>query len=816
MGLSERKFGFLSDPPVAGAPFSIDLDESKCIGCGICVRQCPCQVIGLVEKEPSKDQIPACQFACPTGVDIRKYMDVLEKGGSIEDAWHIITEKNPMPAITGRVCPHLCETECNRNYLDSAVNIGGIERFIGDHGIKANLTFKKTDNRYSEKIAVIGAGPSGLSCAYQLTRMGYQVTLFEAKDKIGGMLRYGIPEYRLPAEVVEKELQKIIDLGITLRCNTKIGKDISLDQIKKEFSAVYIAIGAQKAKQLEIEGASLSNVYTGIDFLNAIARKAKIDLGKKVVVIGGGDTAIDAARVAKRLGADVTIVYRRSIKEMPALSSEIEEAQKEGVVIELLSAPVKINTDANNKATSLTCIKMELGDADESGRKTPKPVKETDYTIQLTSLISAVSQAADAEGVEAIINNKGWISADEQHKLNEKGLFAGGDITQDIGLVSQAIGSGRIAAESIDASLRNKQLNTSKPTEISYKDIPLKIMRIKEIEKNESPLLPVKERLSDTKTEVNLALQEGAFRAEFARCLHCGRDKPELTGLEYFGKICIACHNCAAICPQDALIFPNYYKVDKGRWTTEFDIPPAGGGFPNPFNADTAPDFKDLAPKLNDVEKVVYTRRSVRVYKKDQVPKELIHRVLEAGRFAPSAGNSQPWQFLVVQDKKKLDELGVACRKTLGLVTKIYQGKGFLRKLLKGSLAFLKPNSADQRPMVAIQALLTPKFGDKELDLFFGASTVIFVLANRLGISDTSINVGICCQNMVLTAHSLGLGTCYVGFAAEPMNLSSGLRKNFGIQWPYDRVATAIAIGYPAIQVDNAVEREFPRIRWME
>ncbi len=814
MSSSESKFKYLSDPPVVTAPFTINLDENKCIGCGLCIKQCPCQVIELKEKKPVENQYPACQFACPAGIDTRGYLNILANGGSWEDAWSLITEKNPLPAITGRVCPHPCETACNRNYLDSPVNINASERFIGDYGIQAKLAFKKSEKKNSEKIAVVGSGPSGLTCTYQLARLGYPVTIFEAKEKSGGMLRYGIPEYRLPEDIVDKELQRIIDLGVELKCNTRIGKDISLADLKKEYKAVYVAVGAHRGRKLGIEGDDASNIYTGVDFLQQIANKKKIDLGDKVIVIGGGDAAIDAARVARRLGSDVTILYRRTIKEMPALASEVEEAQKEGIKIEFLSTPVTIDKNKENQAVSVTCIKMELGELDESGRREPKPVKGTEYKIEMTSLISAVSQVVAPEGLERLINEKGWITINEGGETSERGLFAGGDVTEELGTMVQAIRSGNNAAESIDAYLRGRKLTPAAPTEISYKDIPLE--PLKKVARNETASLPVKERLSNLAGEVKLALSQNQVNDEAKRCIHCGKDKPEFTGIQYFGKICIACHNCAAICPQQALAFPHYYRVDEGRWATDFDFPPVGKGFPNPFMEETPPEFDQIASRLTEVEKLIYNRRSNRVYKKDQVPKELIHRILEAGRFAPSAGNCQPWQFIVIRDRERLDELSAQCRKFLSLVTKLYQGKDPLRKMLKNTLALRMPNSFDQRPMVAIQALLTPKFGENELDIFLGAPTVILVLTNRLSISDPSLNIGICCQNIVLTAHALGLGTCYVNFGADPINRLSPLRKKLGIKWPYDRVGTTIAVGYPAVKIDHVVERELPKVRWIE
>ncbi len=296
--------------------------------------------------------------------------------------------------------------------------------------------------------------------------------------------------------------------------------------------------------------------------------------------------------------------------------------------------------------------------------------------------------------------------------------------------------------------------------------------------------------------------------------------KPSFAGLPYFGKICIACHNCEAICPTGALTFSHFYRVDKGRWAYDFDYPDAKGrGMPNPLMSDEPGPFAEVEDKLTGVEKVIYTRRSVRVYKDRPVPKELIHRVLEAGRFAPSAGNCQGWKFTVVTNRDLLEDLSRSTLKFLNLFTKLYQGKGPVRTMLKKTLALAKPEGVDQRPMVAIQALLTPKFRKEPLSVFFGAPCAIFLIAHHMHISDASLDVGICAQNMVLAAHSLGLGTCYVGFVATALKMDPATKKfwqKLGISWPYDNPCAVFTLGYPATKVDKAVDRERPRVHWVE
>lgn len=818
--MKTSKYRYLSDPPVRTRPFSIRVDEDRCIGCGVCIMQCPCQTIELVKRaEPSARQDPSCRFACPASVDIRSYLEVLKDGGSMEDAWRLLTRDNPFPAITGRVCPHPCESSCNRSFLDEAVNINCVERSVGDYALEKGLKFEVPKNRKKEKVAVVGAGPSGMSCAYHLAMMGYRVSIFEAADKPGGMLTCAIPRYRLPRQVIEAEMKRITELAAEVRYGTAIGGDLSIEELARDFNAVYVAVGARKSTPLKIEGEQASNVNSGLDFLRELSEGKTPALGNKVVVVGGGNTAVDAARAARRLGCDVTILYRRTASEMPAYAAETEEALREGVKIEYLCAPVKFVLDGSNRASSVVCTKMKLSDADESGRPRPVPVAGSEFSVSMDSLIVAIGQELDAGGMDGIRSESGWIGIDASGATGLKGVFAGGDAASGPGTVSRAIGDGRKAALAIDAFLSGKKLAMPEKKEISFKDVP--INGRPKVARNHAGFLDVKKRLADPAAEVNTGLAAEAVKEELGRCLGCGLEKPEFTGMQYFGKICIACHNCEAVCPQDALAFPSFYQVTEGRWAYSFDYPQEpGAGMPNPLMKDKPVPFESIRSELTGVEQTIYTRRSTRVYKPDPVPREIIQRVLEAGRFAPSAGNCQGWKFVVVTDRQLLNELSESTIKFLGIFTKLYQGKGPLRSTLKKSLAFIKPNSIDQRPMVAIQALITPKFGQGRLDAFFNAPAAIFLLTHRLHISEPGLGMGICAQNMVLAAHSLGLGTCYVGFVSNALNMDPSTRKKFlkklGIEWPYDTVATVITLGYPAVKIDKPVDREFPKVHWVE
>ena len=810
----KRKYTGLTDPEVVTAPFKIELDNDKCVGCGLCVRQCPCQTIDLVERDYSEKQKPACQSRCPAGTDIRKVINMLSEGESYEAAWKVITKNNPMPAITGRVCPGKCEEGCNRQFLDDPVNINSIEKTVGDHAIKSQLKFNQPENKKDKDIAVIGSGPSGMSCAFHLANMGYAVTIYESKNKPGGMLRYAIPSYRLPDSVIDDELNRIIDLGIDIKYNVKVGIDIVFEEIRSKHDAVYLAVGAQESVDLKLNGEEAPNVYSGLDFLDRTDEKNLIVPGKKVVVIGGGNTAFDVARLSKRYGSDVSILYRRTQNEMPASNTEINEAREEGIRIEFLTAPVKINVDESGKASSMTCTRMQLGDADDSGRRRPEPVNNSEFEVKADTFIKAIGQGLESKGLENFVNS-GWLLSGKYGSTSETGVFAGGDAATGPATVSEAIGAGQLSAVAIDAYVNNISIAESDYLEIYFSSGHLESSCMN---KRETPeVLPVDKRFESIDREIYGSMTEQQVLSESKRCLECGKYKSVFSGSDYFGDVCIGCHNCEAICPHGALKFPHFYRVEEGRFaTTGINLPGKNEGYPNPFNEEKTPDPEELLPKLTQMEEVIYTRRSNRVFKPDQIPEDVIHRILEAGRFAPSAGNCQPWQFLVVRDRELMNELSVECCKSLGRVTKLYQGKNLLRQFIKKSLALFKPDVIDQRPMVAINALIEPKFGKDTMDVFFEAPTVIYVLNNQVGISTPIFSTGMCCQNMVLTAHALGLGTCYSGFASEPINLSRKLRKKLGIKWPYNHVATAITIGYPAAKADKIVEREFPTVNWIK
>ncbi|OGL46692.1 MAG: hypothetical protein A2161_21820 [Candidatus Schekmanbacteria bacterium RBG_13_48_7] len=491
---------------------------------------------------------PPCMNTCPNHVDIRGFITSIslaeKKGKSYDEAYteafYRIAETNVIPATIGRVCPHPCETACNRINVDESVSINKLERTVGDFAIEKGLPLKKlTDEKRQEKIAIIGAGPAGLTCAYHLARRGYNVTIFEAFPKAGGMLRYGIPAYRLPRNILDAEIKRIQDLGVEIRCNTAIGREISYDDLKNEYNAVFVGIGAHKGLNLNVSGEEAPNVYTGAEFLHKINSGESIDLGNKVIVIGGGDTAIDAARVAKRLGADTTILYRRTIKEMPAIDEEIEEAQKEGITMEFLAAPIEVLKNGN-MAKAIKCIRMELKEADGSGRPRPVPIEGSEFITDATTIISAISQEPDFSGLEQFKHGRDWTKIDFKGETEFAGTYAGGDVIE-LSTVTVANSHGRKAADAVDHHFRSQTFEPEEkrfPPIISHEKMRLdfyeKLPRI--------PIksLPVDERFGDLEKEVNSTYSHEEALAESKRCMSCG--------------MCFNCEKCWMYCQVNAVV----------------------------------------------------------------------------------------------------------------------------------------------------------------------------------------------------------------------------------------------------------------------
>lgn len=504
------------------------------------------------------DKLPPCIGHCPSGNDIRGWLTAVAQreklGISLEDAcdraWKIEVETNPFPAVMGRVCPHPCESYCNRKDKDGAVGINSVERFIGDWGIRRDLPLPRLEagGPFEEKVAIVGAGPSGLSCAYQLARRGYRVTVFESFEKPGGMLRYGIPQYRLPREVLDAEIGKILALGVELRCSTTIGTDVSLEDLRQEYQAVYVGIGAHKGRTMGIAGENGPGVYTGTDFLNRANSGKPVEVGDRVVIVGGGDTAIDAARVSlrlssdaasmsRRMGAEVTILYRRTRAEMPAIEREIEEALEEGIKIEYLAAPARIIRDEAGKIVRLAVQRMELGEPDESGRRRPVPIEGAIDEMSAHTVIMAVSQEPDWSHLGGIKSNGSWLKVDNWGRTGIDRVWSGGD-TLALGLATISIGQGRKAAECIHAHLRGQEPKEppSRPTIGSDR---IKLSWYKDMARAERRILSPEERLAKPMEELDLGMTAEQAIGETLRCFSCG--------------LCFGCENCWMFCQNSCI-----------------------------------------------------------------------------------------------------------------------------------------------------------------------------------------------------------------------------------------------------------------------
>ncbi|RKY29936.1 MAG: glutamate synthase (NADPH), homotetrameric [Candidatus Omnitrophota bacterium] len=407
---------------------------------------------------------PPCVKGCPVGIDIPGFIKLI-KEGKRREALEKIKEKNNLAAVCGRVCPQedQCEVACILNKKGIPINIGALERYAADYELEHRTPQAAARARKSTKVAVVGSGPAGLTCAADLAKMGYSVTLFESLHIPGGVLVYGIPEFRLPKQIVSNEVQYIKSLGVEVKTNSLIGVTLTIEDLFKDgYKAVFVATGAGLPGFLGIPGESLNRVYSANEFLTRVnLMKAykfpeyatPINIGKDVAVIGGGNVALDCARVSLRLGSKVTLVYRRSEKEMPGRFEEIEHAKEEGVIFKFLTQPVKILGDEKGFVKGLGCIKMELGEPDDSGRRRPVPVKDSNFFFDVDTVIVAVGQSPNPLLPKATANlktgKKGTIEVDENFMTSIPGVFAGGDIITGADTVISAMGAGKKAATSI-------------------------------------------------------------------------------------------------------------------------------------------------------------------------------------------------------------------------------------------------------------------------------------------------------------------------------------------------------------------------------
>ena len=469
------------------------------------------------------DCVAPCQLNCPAHTDCQGYVGLIANG-EYESALKLIKNKIPLPASIGRVCPHPCEKACRRKNVEEPINIAQLKAFAADMDLKADSYTPDVAASTGKKVAIIGGGPAGLTAAYYLAIMGHSVTVYDMMGKMGGMLRYGIPQYRLPKDVLDREIAIIEKTGVKLVNNVKLGKDFTIKSLKAENDAVIVAVGAWKSSSMRTPGEDLEGVYGGIDFLRGVIKGNAPEIGEKVVICGGGNTAMDACRTAVRLGAkEVYVVYRRTRNEMPADKLEIDEAEEEGVIYKFLTNPLSFNGE-NGKVKSITLQIMELGEPDASGRRRPVPVEGKTEEIEVDSVILAIGQKlVQGDVAELKLNDRGNIEADPDIFTTDlEGVFAIGDATnRGASIAIEAIGEADRCAKAVDAYLNGMPLDTRVPY-ISKRDESTIDYSDRQKESRITPkVLPADVRNKNF-DEVSLGFTEEEAQAEAQRCLECG------------------------------------------------------------------------------------------------------------------------------------------------------------------------------------------------------------------------------------------------------------------------------------------------------
>ncbi|MEW5724497.1 MAG: FAD-dependent oxidoreductase [Thermodesulfobacteriota bacterium] len=576
--------GAISKDPETGV---VRIDRDKCTGCQYSVE---------ISAEDKVKPAP-CTLTCPAGLNVQGYVQLVRQG-LYEQAVKLILEHVPLPGVLGRVCPHPCETECRRTQVDEAVSIRELKRVAADRVDFEKLPVPAIKDREA-KVAVIGSGPAGLTVAYYLRLEGYRVTIFEAADQLGGMLRTGIPDYRLPPAVLDREIAYLLRHGIEVRTGVCFGRDITLQDLTKEgFQAVFLGLGLQKGLKLGIPGEESPGVIDALQFLKAVNSGQSDRIGRNLAVVGGGSVAVDAARAARRLGCPkVSIVYRRSEKEMPAQADEVKGAQEEGIEFLFLASPVEVVVKAG-QVTGLKCIKNKLGPADESGRPAPAPIAGSEFVLVCDTVIPAVGQALDAPWLKKELGlepgPRGTCPVDKGQRTANPKVFAGGDVVSGPATVIEAIAQGRRAADHIHAFLQGRTWEPAKSAEeaaaraASWRAVPSGIC-----EKKSRALaahMDPSERASCFLEECS-GLSEDQAQAEAARCLNCGcccmQSCPygviqfdAAAGLSHKCDLCYQLVTaggkpvCVDVCLTDALCLGEYELIrqkarDEGRVVVE-------------------------------------------------------------------------------------------------------------------------------------------------------------------------------------------------------------------------------------------------------
>ena len=579
---------------------------------------------------------PPCQGSCPSGEDIRGWLSIvrgIEKPpGDMpwqEYAFRRSTDANPLPAVMGRVCPAPCQDGCNRNEVEDFVGINSVEQFIGDYALEAGVKFEDTGTETGKKVAIIGGGPGGLACAYQLRRRGHACTIIDNHAELGGMMRYGIPGHRTPRDVLDGEIQRIIDMGVEVRPNTYVGRDVSMEALENEFDAITIAIGAQSGHAMSIPGGDAPNCISGVAFLDAYNEGRLKFVSKRVIVIGGGDTAMDVVSVARRLGhiehshsderaenvvlnqtaqdvaeaarregANVLLAYRRPIDSMPAAKHEVEAAGREGVELRGSLIPVEVIKGDDGRATALRVANVAWKD-----RKTMEIIEGSEFDIECDLIVAAIGQAGNLEGMESFDNGRGLIDADKFYQVPDKpGYFVIGDIIWPH-LLTTAIGHASIAAQSIDHYLKHEELVSRPKVDVHHFNL---LSKLREAQLAPEEYAHEKDWGTDEakfavhnfedRSRQQIIPSDSLFLAHFAHTERNLRPESHVSAsevLQHFEErfqglsedqaqaeadrcmscgMCFECNNCVIFCPQDAVLRTPTKESTTGRYVyTDYD-----------------------------------------------------------------------------------------------------------------------------------------------------------------------------------------------------------------------------------------------------
>jgi len=484
-----------------------------------------------------------CHGACPVNGDIAEWIG-LARARDLQGAWHVLTRHNPFPSIAGRICHHPCETACNRGGYDEALSICKLERFVGDQALAQGWAFAPAPTPQSGSVAIVGGGPSGLSAAFQLRRLGYAVTLYEAQAELGGLMRYGIPAYRLARAVLNAEIARIVSMGVQVHCNCRIDSAEGFARLRQQHDALYLALGAARNKRLPALDYSQPWVCDGAAYLGAVAAGKPVPLGQRLVVIGGGSAALDAARSARRLGHQVTLLALEQRAQMPAQTDEVVEALEEGITL-IDGARLDEVTDGGANGLTLHCTKVAFVAGSQRGQFTLQPLANSSFSFGADAIISSIGQDPDLSVLgQGFAAAGGLLQTDARFATSTAGVFAGGDMTSMARFVTEAIGVGKRAAQAIASALQQQGKGASSTLDDRYGDHPLVSLEAISTyyhptrERAKTGLLDTRERLSRD-AEVQLGLEFEQALAESERCFSCGT--------------CINCDNCVVYCPDMAV-----------------------------------------------------------------------------------------------------------------------------------------------------------------------------------------------------------------------------------------------------------------------